>query len=61
MLQIKNRKFQPIPITIRSRDHRSIETLIIPGRGQVEIEEDLTTEVIDNLSRKGWLKVTKVA
>lgn len=59
MLKIKNRAFQPIQITLRSPDHRTVETTVIGARGEIEIEEDLSTAMIDNLEKRGLLSIER--
>lgn len=60
MLKIKNKLFQPVQIGIRSDDHHSLETVTIGARAEIQIEEDLTTPMIDCLEKRGWIKISKV-
>lgn len=60
MLKIKNKLFQPVQVPLRSMDQRSLETTVIPARGELNIEEDMKTSMIDNLVERNWLAIRKV-
>ena len=60
MLKVKNRTSQPIQIPLRSRDHRSIETIVLGSKSEATIDEEFTTVMFDRLVKKGLLRVTKI-
>lgn len=60
MLKIKNKVNHPVQISLRSRDHRSIETITLGARQEIMVEEDDSTAMIDNLKSRGLLRVSRV-
>lgn len=60
MLKIKNKLFQPVQVPLRSADHRSLETVVIPARSELVVEEDLSTAMVDSLVSRGWVAVERI-
>lgn len=60
MLKIKNKTFQPVQIGLRSEDHQSLDTITIGARAEIQIEDDLSTPMLECLQKRGVISVSKV-